>query len=46
MGGGGSKQLKIPHGGGFRKGCNISYIFVGRGGGATWARVGLESLFL
>ena len=35
-GGGGSKQLKIPPGGGFGRGCNISYIFfleVGGGGG-------------
>ena len=33
-GGGGSKQLKIPPGGGFRRGCNISYIFLGGGGGS------------
>ena len=32
-GGGGSKQLKIPPGGGFGKGCKISYIFFGGGGG-------------
>ena len=31
--GGGSKQLKIPPGGGFGRGCNISYIFFGGGGG-------------
>ena len=28
-----SKQLKIPPGGGFGKGCKISYIFFGGGGG-------------
>ena len=26
-------QLKIPPGGGFRRGCNFSYIFFGGGGG-------------
>ena len=31
-GGGGSKQLKIPPGGRFGRGCKISYIFFGRGG--------------
>ena len=35
---GGSKQLKIPPGGGFGRGCKISDIFFGGGGGnrATW----------
>ena len=33
MGGGGSKQLKIPPGGGFRRGCKISYLFLEGGGG-------------
>ena len=32
MGGGGSKQLKIPPGGRFGRGCKISYIFFGREG--------------
>ena len=32
-GGGGSKQLKIPPGGRLGRGCKISYIFFGRGGG-------------
>ena len=32
-GGGGSKQLKIPPGGRFGRGCQISYIFFGGGGG-------------
>ena len=30
--GGGSKQLKIPPGGGFGSGCKMSYIFFWRGG--------------
>ena len=33
----GSKQLKIPPGGGFGKGCKISYIFFGGGGGGVRA---------
>ena len=35
MGGGGgvSKQLKIPPGGRFERGCKISFIFFGGGGG-------------
>ena len=33
-GGGGSKQPKIPPGTGFGKGCQISYIFFGGGGGS------------
>ena len=33
LGGGGSKQLKLPPGGGFGKGCKISYIFFRGGGG-------------
>ena len=34
-GGGGSKQLKIPPGGRLGRGCKISYIFFGRGGGVS-----------
>ena len=33
-GGGGSKQLKISPGGGFGKGCKISYTFLEGGGGS------------
>ena len=29
-----SKQLKIPPGGGFQRGCKMSYIFLGGGGGS------------
>ena len=32
MGGGGSRQLNIPRGGRFGRGCKISYIFFGREG--------------
>ena len=41
--GGGSKQLKIPHGGGFGKGCKISYIFFGGGGGGGGGAGNLET---
>ena len=40
---GGSKQLKIPPGGGFGKGCKISYIFFGGGGGGGSGQPGNPS---
>ena len=36
-GGGGSKQLKIPPGGGFGRRCKISYIYFWRGRGGAYS---------
>ena len=44
MGGGGSKQLKIPPGGGFGRGCKISFFWGGRGR-ATWKPSGYNVIW-
>ena len=41
--GGGSKQLKIPPGGGFGRGCKIIYIFYFRWGGGDSGQHGNPS---